>query len=120
MHIAPDDYVFQNEKGGAYKVGTFCKQMVEKCRELGIDCGDYTFRSHDYRHTISTAMYGHGASLQAIRDFLGHKSEEMTKQYVDYLPEKIDKANEEYFSMKENSIAKAVRKGDNNGNKIKI
>ena len=108
MHIAPDDYVFQNEKGGAYKVGTFCKQMVEKCRELGIDCGDYTFRSHDYRHTISTAMYGHGASLQAIRDFLGHKSEEMTKQYVDYLPEKIDKANEEYFSMKENSIAKAV------------
>ena len=120
MHIAPDDYVFQNEKGGAYKVGTFCKQMVEKCRELGIDCGDYTFRSHDYRHTISTAMYGHGASLQAIRDFLGHKSEEMTKQYVDYLPEKIDKANEEYFSMKENSIAKAVRKGDYNGNEIKI
>ena len=120
MHIAPDDYVFQNEKGGAYNVGTFNKQMVGKCRELGIDCGDYTFRSHDYRHTISTAMHGHGASIQAIRDFLGHKSEEMTKQYIDYLPEKIDKANEEYFSMKGNSIAKAVRKGGNNGNETSI
>ena len=57
-----------------------------------------------------------GTSLQAIRDFLGHKSEEMTKQYVDYLPDKIDKANEKYFSKNENSIAKAVRKGGGNGN----
>ena len=116
MHTAPDAYVFQNEKGGAYKCGTFKKQMVDKCKELGIDCGDYVFRSHDYRHNISTAMYDNGTSLQAIRDFLGHKSEEMTKQYVDYLPDKIDKANEKYFSKNENSIARAVRKGGSNGN----
>lgn len=90
--------------------------MVDKCKELGIDCGDYVFRPHDYRHSISTAMYDNGTSLQAIRDFLGHKSEEMTKQYVDYLPDKIDKANEKYFSKNENSIAKAVRKGGGNGN----
>ncbi len=117
MHVAPDAYVFQNDKGGAYKVGTFKKRMVEKCKELGIDCGEYIFRSHDYRHTISTAMYAHGASLQAIRDFLGHNSEEMTKQYVDYLPEMIDKANDKYFSMEENSIVKAVQKGGSDGNK---
>lgn len=116
-HIAPDAYVFPAEKGGAYNVGTFKKQMVDKCRELGINCGDYIFRSHDYRHTISTAMYAHGASLQAIRDFLGHNSQEMTKQYVDYMPEMIDKANEEYFSMKENRIAQAVQKGGSDGSK---
>lgn len=114
MHIAPDAYVFQNKNGGAFKTGTFTKQMIAKCKELGISCGDYIFRSHDYRHTVSTALYGQGSSLQAIRDFLGHKSEEMTKQYVDYLPEKIDKANEEYFSSEENSIAKTIRKGDSN------
>ncbi len=114
MGIEPDAYVFQNKNGGAFKVGTFVKQMKEKCTELGISCGDYVFRSHDYRHTISTKMYGKGTSLQAIRDFLGHKSEEMTKQYVDYLPEMIDKANEEYFSNDENSIAKTIQKGDSN------
>lgn len=114
MHIAPDAYVFQNKNGGAFKTGTFTKQMIAKCKELGISCGDYIFRSHDYRHTVSTALYGQGSSLQAIRDFLGHKSEEMTKQYVDYLPEKIDQANEEYFSSEENSIAKTIRKGDSN------
>lgn len=116
MDIRPDAYVFQNKNGGAYKVGTFVKKMKEKCIELGISCGDYIFRSHDYRHTISTKMYGQGTSLQAIRDFLGHKSEEMTKQYVDYLPEKIDKANEEYFRNDANSIAKAIQKGGSNGN----
>lgn len=114
MHIAPDAYVFQNKNGGAFKTGTFTKQMIAKCKELGISCGDYIFRSHDYRHTVSTALYGQGSSLQAIRDFLGHKSEEMTKQYVDYLPEMIDQANEEYFSNEENSIAKTIRKGDSN------
>lgn len=114
MHITPDAYVFQNKNGGAFKSGTFTKQMIAKCKELGISCGDYVFRTHDYRHTVSTALYGQGSSLQAIRDFLGHKSEEMTKQYVDYLPEMIDKANEEYFSSEENSIGKSIRKGDSN------
>ncbi|MDE6219628.1 MAG: hypothetical protein K2G51_04215 [Lachnospiraceae bacterium] len=44
-------------------------------------------------------MYSKGTSLQAIRDFLGHKSEEMTKQYVDYLSQMIDKANEECLTQ---------------------
>ncbi|EKC71517.1 hypothetical protein LEA_07220, partial [human gut metagenome] len=28
---------------------------------------------------------------------LGHDYEEMTRQYVDFMPKKIEKANEEYF-----------------------
>ncbi|MDE6219629.1 MAG: site-specific integrase [Lachnospiraceae bacterium] len=45
--IEPDAYVFQNKNGGAFKIGTFVKQMKEKCTEQGISCGDYVFRSHD-------------------------------------------------------------------------
>lgn len=64
-------------------------------------------------------MSEEGVSLQAIRDFLGHKSEEMTKQYVDCVPKQIDKANEKYF--RENSIPSKVerRKRVGTGDKIK-
>lgn len=109
--IRPEEYVFQNSKGGAFDVNTFSKQMIKKCKELGISCSEYTFRSHDYRHTVATSLYAHGASVQAIRDYLGHKSEEMTKQYLDYIPEKIDKANDEYFDKEESSIARKMKKG---------
>ncbi len=109
--IMPGEYVFQNAKGGAFDVNTFSKQMVTKCRELGISCGDYTFRSHDYRHMVATSLYAHGASLQAVRDYLGHKDENMTKQYLDYIPEKIDKANEEYFKEKKSSLAGKIKMG---------
>lgn len=109
--IMPDEYVFQNAKGGAFDVNTFAKQMIKHCEELGIRCSEYTFRSHDYRHTVATSLYAHGASIQAIRDYMGHKSEDMTKQYIDYMPEKIDKANDEYFSVKANSIARKMKKG---------
>ena len=119
MERKPDEYVFQSQKGGAYNASTYCKQMVDKCNEIGIGCGEYTFRSHDYRHTIGTTMSEEGVSLQAIRDFLGHKSEEMTKQYVDCVPKQIDKANEKYF--RENSIPSKVerRKRVGTGDKIK-
>lgn len=112
--ISSDEYVFKSENGGAFKAGTFRVQMIKKCEELGISNGDYIFRSHDYRHTVGTALYDHGASIQAVRDFLGHKSEEMTKQYLDFIPEKIDKANEEYFSIEKNSLVK----GDKQNGKI--
>ncbi len=48
--IKADDYVFQNQKGGAYRSNTFRWKMKECCRENNIQCGDYIFQSHDYRH----------------------------------------------------------------------
>lgn len=97
-HIGPDEFVFKSAKGRAYDAGTFCHNMKEWCKKFDISCGDYIFRSHDYRHTVGTTMYDNGVSVQAVRDYLGHKEEDMTKQYLDYIPEKIDKANEEYFN----------------------
>lgn len=113
--IAPDEFVFKSAKGRAYDAGTFCHNMKEWCKKFDITCGDYIFRSHDYRHTVGTTMYDNGVSIQAVRDYLGHKEEDMTKQYLDYIPEKIDKANEEYFRER-SGLAKKInmrRKHDN-------
>ena len=49
-------------------------------------------------------------SLQGVRDYLGHVYEEMTRQYIDYMPRKLANANEEYFS-KHNSLAASLKKG---------
>ncbi len=104
-----DEYIFQNQKGGAYYKGTFKNKMIRACKECNIQNGKYIFRSHDYRHTIATAFYDTGVPIQSIRDYLGHDYEEMTRQYVDYMPKKIEKASEEYF--KKGSLASCLRKG---------
>ncbi|MBQ9278309.1 MAG: tyrosine-type recombinase/integrase [Lachnospiraceae bacterium] len=102
--IGKDEYIFKNEKGGAYNVGTFRKRMIICCAEYGIRTNNYIFRPHDYRHTIASNLFDSGATLQSIREYLGHKTEEMSKQYIDFVPNKIDKANEDYFNDKENII----------------
>ena len=109
--IKADDYVFQNQKGGAYRSGTFRWKMKECCRENNIQCGDYIFQCHDYRHTVATNFYDTGVSIQGVRDYLGHRYEEMTQQYLDYMPKKIDKANKEYFSQHKSLAAGLLKKG---------
>ena len=96
--IKAEDYVFQNTKGGAYRCETFRYKMLKACAENNIQGGEYLFKSHDYRHTIATHFYDTGVPIQSIRDYLGHDYEEMTLQYIDYMPKKIEKASEDYFS----------------------
>ena len=69
-HIAADSYIFQNIKGGAYQSSTFRSQMIRCCRELGIQNGEYMFRSHDYRHGVATYFYDSRVSIQGVRDYL--------------------------------------------------
>ena len=107
-HRAPDAFVFQRADGKAYSAGVFYIRMKEICKEHGISYDDHIFRSHDYRHTVASRMYGSGSSLQAVRDFLGHLEEDMTKQYLDYIPEQVDAANEDYFTS--NSLAGKLEK----------
>lgn len=101
--IEADDFVFQNKNGGAYRTGTFSKQMKKLCLANGIQT---PFRSHDYRHTVGTKMYEQGASLQAVRDYLGHRSENMTQAYIDFVPRKIDDASEQYFEQTKDLFGK--------------
>ncbi len=108
--IKADDYVFQNSKGGAYRCATFRHNMLKHCRINNIQNGEYVFKSHDYRHTIATYFYNTGVPLQSIRDYLGHDYEEMTEQYIDYMPKKIEKASEEYFNQ--HSLAACMKRGE--------
>lgn len=109
-NIRSEDYVFQNTKGGAYRSGTFRYNMLKYCEMNNIQNGEYVFKSHDYRHTIATCFYNTGVPLQSIRDYLGHDYEEMTEQYIDYMPQKIEKASEEYFSQ--HSLAACMKRGE--------
>ena len=96
--IKNGEYLFKNKKGGAFNGQTFSNQMIRECKVRGIACGDYIFRAHDYRHNLATSMYGNGVSIQGVRDYLGHSSENMTKQYIDFMPERIVSAEDKYFS----------------------
>lgn len=114
-HISSKEYVFKGRDGGAYRVGSFNKSFQECCMKNGIAGSTYNFQAHDYRHTLATRFYDDGVSLQTIRDYLGHASENMTKQYVDYMPRKIARANDDYFKKPGNSLAstiKAKKRGD--------
>ena len=113
--IGPDAYLFTNRTGGAYLTSTFREQMKKFCREQGVAGGEYLFQSHDYRHTVATFFYDNGASLQSVRDYLGHSYQEMTEQYIDYVPKKIAKANDEYFKQPGHSFAAGLRKGGKHG-----
>ncbi len=113
--IGPDDYLFTNRDGGAYRSVTFQYQMKKFCREQEVEGGEYLFRSHDYRHTVATMLYDSGVSLQGVRDYLGHNYEEMTQQYLDYMPMKIAKENEEFFRQPGNSLASCLKEGGKDG-----
>ena len=111
-HIGADSYIFQNKQGGAYQSSTFRSQMIKYCRELGIQDGEYMFRAHDYRHGVATYFYDSGVSIQGVRDYLGHAYEEMTRQYIDYMPDKIDQSNQEFFTKPGNSLMARLKEGD--------
>ena len=98
MSRLPGQYVFQNKKGKAYDAGTFSKQFRKRLNELGIK--DYSFRSHDFRHTVATQLYKQNVPIGVIRDYLGHKSSEMTKRYLDMMMESVMNENAAYFKNK--------------------
>lgn len=108
--IEPDDYIFQNKRGGAYCYSSFRYRMLKCCEENQIENGDYLFKSHDYRHTVATIYYDNEVSIQSIRDYLGHDYEEMTRQYIDYMPKRISKASEEYFEQEEYNLASGIKR----------
>ena len=39
----------------------------------------------------------------------------MTRQYIDYMPRRLDAANEEFFNQQEESLASGLIKGERNG-----
>lgn len=107
--ICPKDYIFKGKDGGAYRGTTFRQEFQQYCDKNGIADGSYIFKTHDYRHTLATQFYDEDVSIQTIRDYLGHFSEEMTKQYVDFMPKRIEKASDTYFKKQENDLASTIK-----------
>ena len=105
----PKDYIFKGKDGGAYRGTTFRQEFQQYCDKNGIADGSYIFKTHDYRHTLATQFYDEDVSIQTIRDYLGHFSEEMTKQYVDFMPKRIEKASDTYFKKPENDLASTIK-----------
>lgn len=62
--IGPEDYVFQNKKGGAYHYGSVRFQMKKIFND-----NSNIFLEYDFRHTIATMLYDDGVPLQSIRDY---------------------------------------------------
>jgi len=50
-----------------------------------------------------------------VRDYLGHEYEEMTRQYVDYMPKKLERASEAYFQEETHSFVVELMKGEFHG-----
>lgn len=80
-----------------------------------IPCGDHVFQTHDYRHSVATALYERGASIQAIREFLGHKHENMTRRYIDCIQKHVDMSSEQYYK-EQKSLVSEWRGSDKDGN----
>ena len=64
------------------------------------------------------ALYDNRVSIQTIRDYLGHNNENMTKQYIDYVPKRIEQANTDYFRQPGNALAAGIipkKRGEKTG-----
>lgn len=93
-----EEFVFTRCDGvRAYDPGYFSKQIKKILTANGISKDEYNFRAHGYRHGVGTRFYAAGVAIQAIRDYLGHRTEEMTKQYIDYTGKRVRDASYEYF-----------------------
>lgn len=114
--IGLDSYVFQNSKGGPYLSTHYWHEMVDWCNEWGIRCGDHVFQTHDYRHSVATALYEHGASIQAIREFLGHKHENMTRRYIDCIQRHVDRSSEQYYKEQKSLVSEWKEGSGKDGN----
>ena len=79
------------------------------CETYQIGDGTYIFQAHGYRHTLATVFYDEGVPLQSVRDYLGHAYEEMTQQYIDYMPRWIDEASKAYFKETDNSLSVGLK-----------
>lgn len=113
--IGIDSYVFQNSKGGPFLSTHYWHEMVAWCKQQGIRCGDHVFQTHDYRHSVATALYERGASIQAIREFLGHKHENMTRRYIDCIQKHVDMSSEQYYK-EQKSLVSEWRGSEKGGN----
>ena len=65
-------------------------RFTSACKKAGLE--GYTF--HSLRHTFSTRLSDAGATLVVVRDWMGHKTVQMTNHYTHATPEIMRQAME--------------------------
>ena len=96
-----DEFVF-NGQGGVkpFSPSYLSKRIKDLLKDDGVMDELYHYRSHGYRHGTATRFFSAGVILQAIREYLGHESEDMTKQYIDHMGDRIRNDSYEFFEKR--------------------
>lgn len=85
-HCPDSPWVFARRSG---ERAVSIRSAFEKaCREAGIK----NVRIHDLRHTAASWMITEGASLEVVKELLGHSSITMTERYAHLAPHRVREA----------------------------
>lgn len=115
-HRKPDEYIFQDRKGEPARTELVTKRLKKELQDAGVSPEVYSFRSHDFRHTIATDMDSDGTALQATREYLGHKSDVMTEKYLDRQQEMMDLATEKFYLHTKGFAEESAENAENHKN----
>lgn len=69
-------------QGRVFKTRSIRTAFERAVVKTGLD----DFRTHDCRHTFASALVSRGATLQAVKELLGHKDLKMTLRYAHLSP----------------------------------
>jgi integrase/recombinase XerC len=80
------DYVFEGRAGGPMSARNAQKLLQRLGKLAGIRNG---IHPHALRHSFATRMASNGASLVALKEFLGHKRMSTTERYLHITPQHL-------------------------------
>ena len=75
----PDDYLFENERGGKLTERTVQKVFENALRKARIK-KDATF--HSLRHSFATHLLENGVDVRYVQELLGHRNIRTTQIYT--------------------------------------
>lgn len=103
-----EQYLFLNSRGKRYTTAGFCNALMKQCSIHGILDEEYIFKGCDYQKEFCKMLYRSGASIQAIRDYMGFATDERVKEYIGWQDEQIARASEQYFAQESHSLGGAA------------
>lgn len=97
LNIIDKQYVFLNKNGKKLTRQYFFEIIKEHAKLAGIN---KTISPHTLRHSFATHLISNGASLNAVKELLGHQNIETTQIYTHVAEEKIINAYDLYWNKK--------------------
>lgn len=104
----PQDIIFQDKNKKEYSSQAFRKRIIEECKHVKILDGKYVFKGSDYQRGTARFLFEKGMSVPAIREYLGHQNDQLTKEYLNIKQKQLDKKSMEYFADAKNSLASHI------------